>query len=643
MCGIAGIVRWDEQPPAIEDVQAMCDVMVHRGPDDEGYYDDGRAALGMRRLSIIDLQTGHQPVSNEDGTVWVVLNGEIYNFKELRLELKGRGHRFSTTSDTETIVHLYEDHGARAVEKLRGMFAFAVWDSKRRTLLLARDRIGIKPLFYALFPGGIAFGSELKSLLQLPQTERRLNWASLGHFLTFGCTSSAESIVNGVHKLEPGHLVSITDGHPKIERYWSVQFSSDARLSENHHVDQLRSLLRESVDIHLRSDVPIGAFLSGGIDSSAVVAAMTGLLGRPVKTFSLGSSVARFDELKYARAVVHAFRTEHYELVLEPHAIDILEDLAWFQDEPLADSSLIPTYMVSKLAAQHVKVVLTGDGGDEIFGGYDRYLVEQREQKRDRLPQPLRSALGALGRGLPEGVRGRNFCRHFSYRGFRRYLDAITTYGDTEQRQLLEPSAREQVLCVDPLANALRDLQKSDDWLSTIQYWDLQCNLPLDILAKVDRMTMAHSIEARPALLDHRLVEFAASMPPRLRLNGATTKVLFKQAMRGVLPDCVIDRPKQGFAIPLAQWFKGDWSGFVRDILLSDTSRQRGIFNPDYTAHLLQLHDRGRDSSVCLWALTSFELWCRTFLDDNGRGRLLRRRRMTDRSSAMVRANATVR
>jgi len=346
MCGIAGIVQWDRQSPAIEDVQAMCDAMTHRGPDDEGYYHDGRAALGMRRLSIIDLQTGHQPVSNEDGTVWVVFNGEIYNFRELRRELEGRGHRFSTTSDTETIVHLYEDYGARAVDKLRGMFAFAVWDTKRQALLVARDRLGIKPLFYAPIPGGIAFASELKSVLQVPQIRRSVSWSALGHFLTFGYSPGTESIVDGVQKLEPGHLLTMADGRTKIERYWNIQFSSDSRATENDLVDQLRVLLRASVDIHLRSDVPVGAFLSGGIDSSAVVATMTDLLDRPVKTFSIGSSVARFDELKHARDVARAFRTEHHELVVGQQSVDILEDLAWFQDEPLADSSLIPTYMV---------------------------------------------------------------------------------------------------------------------------------------------------------------------------------------------------------------------------------------------------------------------------------------------------------
>jgi asparagine synthase (glutamine-hydrolysing) len=619
MCGIAGLVSWSGAPPSIDHVRAMCDVMVHRGPDDHGYYHDAQAALGMRRLSIIDLRTGHQPVSNEDGTVWVVLNGEIYNFKELRAELEGRGHRFSTTSDTETIVHLYEDLGPRAVEKMRGMFAFAVWDTRRRELLLCRDRLGIKPLFYTQLPEGIAFASELKSILELPSVARRLSWSSVGHFLTFGSTPATESIVAGVHKLEPGRFMQVSAEGQAIEQYWQVRFSSGRQTQVDALAEELRALLRETVDLHLRSDVPLGAFLSGGIDSSAVVATMTGLLQRSVKTFSIGSTDRRFDESRNAREVAAAFGTEHHELVLEPRTTDILTDLAWYQDEPLADTSLIPTYMVSKLAAEHVTVVLTGDGGDELFGGYDKYVVEGIERERDRLPWAVRSAAGAIGRVLPEGVKGRNFLRHLSYEGPRRYLDAVSACGPAERASLLEPAAREQVALTDPLAGALRDLQQPDHWLSSIQSWDLRSYLPLDILPKVDRMTMAHSIEARPVLLDHCMVEFAASVPPELRLRGTSTKYLFKRAMRGVLPDAVIDRPKRGFSVPLGHWFRDDWSGFVRDLLLSDTCRRRGIFRPAYITRLLQLHDRGRDINERLWALVSFELWCRTFLDGHGK------------------------
>ncbi len=625
MCGIAGVVRWDGQSPRLEDVQAMCDVMIHRGPDDEGFYYDGQAALGMRRLSIIDLETGHQPVSNEDGTIWVVLNGEIYNFKELRQELEARGHRFSTTSDTETIVHLYEDHGPGAIEHLRGMFACAVWDSRRRELLIARDRLGIKPLYVADVPGGLAFASELKCILQVPEIGRQLSFAALGHFLTFGSTPADQSMVEGVRKLEPGHLMQVSSRGPRVDKYWSVRFTSDRRAREEDLVDELKTLLRETVDIHLRSDVPLGAFLSGGIDSSAVVATMTSLVDKPVKTFSIGSPDPRFDELNYARQVAKAFRTEHHELVLGPHEARILDELSWLQDEPLADNSLIPTYMVSKLAAAHVKVALSGDGGDEIFGGYDRYVIEQRERSRDAWPRSLRLTLAAIGRAMPEGAKGRNFLRHLGYEGPRRYVDSMTTFGLEEQGSLLQPDVRARVGATNPLTAALAHLNSCEDWLSGVQQWDLACYLPLDILPKVDRMSMAHSLESRPALLDHKLVEFAASIPPDLRLRGTTSKYLFKRAMRGVLPDAVIDRPKRGFSVPLGGWFRGDWATYVKDLLLSARFRERGLFQQSYVEKIVRLNDSGRDMSVQIWALSSFELWCRAFLDAGGRGGLLPR------------------
>lgn len=617
MCGIAGIVRWDGGPPPAEAVRAMCDRLVHRGPDDEGYYVDAAAALGMRRLSIIDLETGHQPVSNEDGTLWVVFNGEIYNFKELRRDLEARGHRFRTTSDTETIVHLYEEHGSAAVTHLRGMFAIALWDARRRELLLARDRIGIKPLYYTVFDGGLAFASELKALLQLPQVRRELNWSALGHLLAFATTPPAESIVSGVHKLEPGCRALVgANGHVAVDRYWDIEFVPDTRSSEADLVARLRDLLDESVNLHLRSDVPVGVFLSGGVDSSAVLASMARLSPRPIQSFSIGFRDTDFNELPHARRMAKAFGTDHHDLVLEPQGLDIIADLAWYLDEPFGDSSAIPTYMVSRLAATHVKVVLSGDGGDEIFGGYDKYVVEQRERRRDRVPAPLRQALGAIGRALPEGTLGRNFLRHLALEGPRRYVDATTRFGPAERARLLRPEAFARVSATDPADVAVGRLApRGGGWLTPLQYADLQSYLPLDILVKVDRMTMAHSLEARPALLDHRLVEFAATVPPDLLLRGRTTKYLFKQALRGVLPDNILDRPKQGFAVPLRRWFRGEWGGFLRELLLSERSRQRGIFEPAYVERLLELHEGGRTLDGWLWVLASFELWCRTFFD----------------------------
>jgi asparagine synthase (glutamine-hydrolysing) len=623
MCGIAGVVRWDGGPPPTEAVRAMCDRLVHRGPDDEGYFVDQAAALGMRRLSIIDLETGHQPVSNEDGTVWVVFNGEIYNFKELRKDLESQGHRFRTTSDTETIVHLYEDYGRAAIEHLRGMFALALWDARRRQLILARDRLGIKPLYYAPFDGGLAFASEVKALLELPELGRDLNWSSVVHLLAFATTPPDESILRGIHKLEPGRRAVVrADGRVTVDRYWDVAFAPDTRSSEGDLIARLRALIDEAVGLHLRSDVPVGVFLSGGVDSSAVLASMVRLTPGPIRTFSIGFQDVDYDELPHARRIAAAFGTDHHDLVLEPQHVDFVEDLIWHLDEPFGDSSAIPTYVVSRLAATHVKVVLSGDGGDEIFGGYDKYVVEQRERRRDRLPAALRHALGAVGRALPEGTTGRNFLRHLGLEGARRYLDATTLFGRPERARLLRPEVLAQVASTDPADEALRRLApRGGGWLTPLQYADLQSYLPLDILTKVDRMTMAHSLEARPALLDHRVVEFAATVPPDLLLRGRTTKYLLKQALRGALPDDILDRPKHGFAVPLQWWFRGQWGTFVRELLLSTRSRQRGIFEPDYLELLLRLHEGGRNMDGALWLLASLELWCRAFLDGGGSGR----------------------
>ena len=617
MCGIAGIVRWDGEPVLEGEIRAMCQMMVHRGPDEEGVYLGRNVALGMRRLSIIDLDTGQQPVSNEDGSVWVVFNGEIYNYRELRQQLMQRGHTLRTSGDTETIVHLYEDFGPRCVDHLRGMFSFAIWDTRRRQLLLARDRLGIKPLYYIETPEGIAFASELKPILRLPEVERRLNWQAVNHLFTFMATPSAQSIVEGVRKLEPARIATVTaDQGVHIERYWDVTFDPDEEASESELVERLRELLVDAVRLYQVSDVPVGAFLSGGIDSSAVVATMARMNPRRIKTFSIGFVEEEYDELCHARQVADAFGTEHYELVLRPDVVEIAEDLAWYLDEPFGDTSAIPTYMVSKLAAEHVTVVLSGDGGDELFAGYDKYVVEQAEQRYDRIPSPIRKMMGTAGRVMPEGMRGRRFLRHIALDGPRRYLDASMLFRRDELRKLFRPQAFEQISEHDPCADSLSYLDRNrTDAISALQYCDLNTYLPLDILTKVDRMTMAHSIEARPPLLDHPLVEFAATIPLRFRLREGTTKYLFKQAMRGILPDNIIDRPKHGFAVPLARWFRGELGEFARDLLLSESCRARGVFESDYVERLIRLHEGGRDIDLQLWTLVSFELWCRRVLD----------------------------
>ena len=595
----------------------MCGAIVHRGPDEEGVYIGDGVALGMRRLSIIDLEGGHQPISNEDGTVWIVFNGEIYNYRELRRDLERNGHTFRTDSDTETIVHLYEDLGARCVERLRGMFGFAIWDERRRQLLIARDRLGIKPMYYAERNGELVFSSELKPILTLGGIPRTIDWGAANHLFTFLSTPSDQSIVHGVKKLEPACVAIGTPGQPlAIDKYWDVTFEPNESATEAELVEQLRALLVESVTLHQVSDVPVGAFLSGGLDSSAVVALMAKPAAGRLKTFSIGFAESDFNELQYARYVASQFGTDHHDLVLRPDVVSIVEDLTWYLDEPFGDTSAIPTYMVSKLASEHVKVVLSGDGGDELFAGYDKYVTEARERQRDRLPRPLRALAGTIGRVIPEGVSGRRFLTHLALEGPQRYLDASTLFGGEDLRKLFQPDAYRRLAQHDPLAESLAALQHGGaDWLASAQYRDLHTYLPLDILTKVDRATMAHSLEARPPLLDHRLVEFAATVPARFRLRDGTTKYLFKQAMRGILPDAIIDRQKRGFAVPLATWFRGDLAGFARDLLLSTRCRERGFFDTRYIERLLALNERGRNLDLQLWTVMSFELWCQRFLD----------------------------
>jgi asparagine synthase (glutamine-hydrolysing) len=622
MCGIAGIVSLDGQPIFERELRGMCSVITHRGPDDDGYYLAPEAGLAMRRLSIIDLAAGHQPLSNEDRSVWVVYNGEIYNFHELRADLQARGHVFSTRCDTEAIVHLYEEYGAACVEHLRGMFGLAVWDTRRKRLLLARDRLGIKPLYYAVMGGRLLFASELKSILQLPEVERSVNWRAVAHMFTFLTTPAAESIIDGIHKLEPGHRLIAAPGRPAVvERYWDLQFEPDPGKSEDWFAERTREMLAESVKLHMVSDVPVGAFLSGGIDSSAVVASAAKLSSDPVKTFSIGFREAEYNELGYARKVAEQVGADHRELTLGPDVLEEIGQLAWHLDEPFGDSSAIPTYMVSKLAAKSVKVVLSGDGGDELFAGYDRYVVEQREQNQS-LPVPVRRLMGAVGRRLRPGVRGRNLLRHRSLDGAERYLDSCILFRHDDLCGLFRRDVAETILRQAPWTDKVRDMQSGGQhWLSRLQRLDIKNYLPLDILTKVDRMSMAHSIETRLPLLDHKLVEFAATIPPEMNLRGGKTKGILKRAMRGILPDEIIDRPKRGFAIPLGYWFRGGLGPYARDLLLGDRTRQRGLFDFDEIEGLLSRHGRGENLDLQLWTLISFELWSRTFLDGHAHSR----------------------
>lgn len=628
MCGIFGVYL--AAPGRVVEpgvLEAMGAAIRHRGPDDDGFLVDGPLGLGMRRLSIIDLKTGHQPIRNEDGSVQVVLNGEIYNYRELAQMLLGRGHTLSTASDTEVIVHLFEEYGPRCVDHLRGMFAFALWDRKTRTLLLARDRLGIKPLYYSQTPAGVVFGSELKSILEFPGFRREVSPNGLGAYLRYGYVPDPLAIFEGVSKLAPGHVAVIRDGRTvEVSAYWDPAPFFEAPRgapSEEALCEQLRSELADAVRSHLVSDVPVGAFLSGGIDSTSVVAFMAKELGRSVKTFSIGFDEAGFNELPYARLAADRLGTDHYELIVRPESVDLIERIVAHFDEPFADPSAIPTYLVSRLAREHVKVVLSGDGGDELFAGYDRYVVDHRRRGYDGL-----STLGAAGlvrwisQRLPEAAPGKNYLFNISLPRMDRYIDSVSHFSRPRQRPLLSEDFAATGFADGPDPFAPHIFRgRSLDFPARLQYLDLKTYLPGDILTKVDRMSMAHSLEARVPLLDHRLVEFAARIPSHHTLRKSTTKHILKRSLEGLLPPEILNRDKQGFAVPLRYWFRGELHGYLRDVLLGADSLRHGYFNRRYVADLVELFGRtGKPECLArLWVLLVFEIWYGTVFRGGGR------------------------
>ena len=622
MCGIAGFADLQPRARTLEGdqlrIKAMCDVMRHRGPDDDGVFVEPGVGLGMRRLSIIDLSTGHQPIHNEDRTVWVVFNGEIYNYRELRETLEAAGHRFYTSSDTETIVHGYEEWGEDVFARLRGMFGIALWDARTRTLLLGRDRPGIKPLYYAQAGGRLYFGSEAKCVLANPEVDRALDPAALDHYLAYLYTPRDRAIFRGMRKLPPAHLLKVQDGRVEVRRYWQLPTATAFPGSEAEALEALDATLADAVRSHMISDVPLGAFLSGGIDSSLVVALMARASDRPVKTFSIGFDESAFNELPHARRVAEHLGTEHHEFIVRPEALDILDRVIWHFDEPFADSSAIPTWYVSEVARRHVTVVLSGDGGDELFGGYDRYLPHPRVAAFDRLdPGVGRALAAATWRALPHGMRGKNFLRHVARDPQGRYLDSMTFFFADERDALLSP-----------------DLRPGDGWDSEAYFaapfgrlgglpleaqmmaFDFESYLPDDCLTKVDRMSSAHSIESRVPLLDHHVAEFAASLPVGMKIRGDRRKHLLKQLAFRYVPRDLLDRPKQGFGVPIGHWFRGSLRETFGDVLGSPAARQRGYFNYGFVDRVLQEHLAGRrDHSLRLWQLLVFELWHRQYVD----------------------------
>lgn len=619
MCGIAGVFSQENQPINESIISAMCSSMVHRGPDDSGTYIESNVGIGMTRLSIIDIENGNQPISNEDKTVWVVSNGEIYNFREIRDRLIKIGYKFRSRSDTEVIAHLYEEYGVDCVKYLRGMFSIAIWDARRKRLMIARDRIGIKPLYYFDNGRDLVFASELKSLLQYPAIDRKIDLESLQYLFAFMTTPPDASIIAGVKKLEPGHMLLVGEGRGmKLSRYWDVEFIPDRSRSEESFTEELKDRLFESVQNHLVSDVPVGVFLSGGVDSSAVAATMAKISDKPINTFSIGYKNQRYDESSEARIFADQIGSRHKELILESDALSSLDEIAWYLDEPFGDSSAIPTYMVSRLAAKEVKVVLSGDGGDELFAGYDKYRVEQRQRRYDRIPKQLRRVLAPIALMMKEGTPGRRFLYQLSMTGSYRYLNSLSSFRYESKGSVFSKEIREEMFWSESWAKMAACLESGPDhWLSRLQYMDIHRYLPLDILTKVDRMSMANSLEVRVPLLDHEFVEFAATIPTELLLDGSESKAIFKKALRGLVPEYVSRRPKRGFAVPLGDWFRNNLSGLVRELLLSDRARARGIFNLGYVEQVIRLHEGGRHQDDKLWLFMSFELWCRNFIDSD--------------------------
>jgi asparagine synthase (glutamine-hydrolysing) len=639
MCGIAGIVHADHTHPVSEAVlRAMCDAVRHRGPDDSGVHLDGAAGIGMRRLSIIDVAGGHQPIFNEDRSCAIVQNGEIYNHLDVRHELERRGHRYTTRSDTETILHAYEEYGTQCVTHLRGMFAIAIWDARRRRLFLARDRMGKKPLYYSIARGAaggaggpgsavrggagsrLVFGSELKAVLAHPDVAKRIDEQALVDYVAWGYVPDPHSIYAGIFKLPPAHTLVFENGNVTLEKYWDVSFAKqEARAHEREYVNRALEILDEAVRIRLMSEVPLGAFLSGGTDSSIVVGLMARNSTTPVKTFSIGFEEKEYNELEYARRVAEHFKTEHHEEIIRPDAEHDIPALVRQFDEPFADSSMIPTYYVSRSARRHVTVALSGDGGDELFAGYPRYIDSANVRAVARIPASVRSAIfGSVARMLPEGARGIDRLRDMLGTADERYVRHMTRGFTSIHAGVFseEMVRRVQTNPAHVAAPFLAAPEAGADALSHRQYLDIHTYLPGDILAKVDRASMMVSLECRAPLLDHVLAEFAATIPFEMRIQGMTTKYLLKKVAERLMPAEMVHRPKMGFAIPVTHWLRGEWMEKSNDLLIGPRTLRRGIFRESYLRRVIDEHRANkRDNSSIMWSLMMLELWFRECFD----------------------------
>jgi asparagine synthase (glutamine-hydrolysing) len=606
----------------------MRDTLVHRGPDDVGIFWDGQVGLGHRRLSIVDLGGGHQPMTNEDGQIQIVFNGEIYNHRDHRPMLESRGHRYRSVCDTETIVHLYEEFGPRAVEHLRGMFAFAIWDGNKRRLLLARDRLGLKPLYYTLSEDGVLhFASEIKALLEARAVAPELNYNALADFAANRYTSGEETLFQGVKRLAPGHTLVWQDGKIEIERYWDVSFTkSDERLTENDYVARFSELFREAVRLRLMADVPLGMFLSGGIDSTAIAQVMSELVAEPIKTFSVAFAEREANELEYARLAARAFGTDHYEIVVSPQQFFAsLPKLVYQEDEPIAHPSSVPLYFVSRLAAEHVKVVLTGEGSDELLAGYDKYRktiynLTAGHAYNKVVPTPLRSWAKRMIEGNNGASRGRQklartfLCKPPDIESI--YFDNFAVFARAGQRNLFSADSRARMGEASPYRSKLDYIRESDasTLLDQLLAADMKTYLH-ELLMKQDQMSMAASIESRVPFLDHKLVEFAASLPVGMKLKGWTTKYVLRRAMADRLPGEILARKKMGFPVPVGAWLRGQFRHLLDEYVLGARAQERGIFDPAFVRRLVGRHQAGEDHAERLWMLINFEIWHRRFID----------------------------
>ncbi|HEU5181077.1 MAG TPA: asparagine synthase (glutamine-hydrolyzing) [Candidatus Polarisedimenticolia bacterium] len=618
MCGIAGYLSFDGRPASEELLRQMAWTLRHRGPDGEGIHIDGSLGLAHRRLSILDLGGGGQPMSTRDGAIWIVFNGEIYNFVELREELIAQGHAFSNRSDTEVILNLYREKALEFLAALRGMFAFALWDARHRRLVLARDRVGIKPLYYHLGPRSIVFGSEIKSLLVHPDVGREIDPAALKDFLTYQYVPAPRSVFRTIRKLPPASVLVIEGGRAEEKRYWRLPREVESRPTDVWR-EELDSTLTEAVRIHMRSDVPVGALLSGGLDSSLVVALAAGSAGGSLKTFSVGFPEADHSELPYARQVATRYRTSHTEHLLEPRGVEALPSLVGQFDEPFADPSSVPCAAIAEVAARQVKVCLSGDGGDEGFAGYHAYRLGSSMHRADLLPLAVRRfLLGPLERRLPEWVPLRGGLRFLTLPPDDRYVEIMGSVDAPAMQWLLEPDLLASAADHDPYA-WLRDLYRGEagrDEISRLQRVDVESYLPDDILVKADRTSMLHSLELRVPLLDHKVLELAFRMPTRLKYRGGVGKRILRETFAGRLPEAVVTRGKQGFGMPLKSWLRGDLQAFVTEILSDRRTRQRGVLSGRGLDRLLEADRRGaRSLSSEIWTVLVLELWFRACVD----------------------------